>query len=143
MPATDFSLSTTQRILIGCFALLVLGAVFLFQQVDFLSWLVSKEDHPNSHFAAMRLVRVLINDVSMLLLLMAWFNSRSVIKLAFAIQLIDLFILLPLYLGFKLYSEGNSEISSPLLSQFHRLIVNPTLMILLIPAVYFQRYYNK
>jgi hypothetical protein len=59
--------------------------------------------------------------------------------LAVFIQLIDLVVLLPIYLLIKLAMEGDEEISSPLLSQFHRLIVNPTLMILLLPAIYFQR----
>ncbi|MFN7791875.1 MAG: hypothetical protein ACK5NM_04935, partial [Cyclobacteriaceae bacterium] len=84
-----------------------------------------------------------LNDFFMLLLLAGWFRSRSVLQLAFAVQLIDFFLLLPVYLLVKLNLEGDVEISSPLLSQFHRLIVNPTLMILLIPAVYFQRFIKK
>ena len=79
----------------------------------------------------------------MLLILWAWFKDPFVTRLAIWIQLIDVFILLPVYLYFKLSMEGISEISMPVLSQLHRLIVNPTLMILLIPAVYFQKYSQR
>lgn len=79
----------------------------------------------------------------MLIFISAWFKDRRVTKLAIAIQLIDGLILLPTYLAIKLWMEGPSEISAPLLSQFHRIIVNPILMILLIPATYFQRISNK
>ncbi|MCE2996813.1 MAG: hypothetical protein LW863_14525, partial [Flammeovirgaceae bacterium] len=75
----------------------------------------------------------------MLLIIHLWFRSASITKLALWIQLVDMLILLPIYLVLKLRIEGDSEISSPLLSQLHRLIVNPTLMILLFPAIYFQR----
>ncbi len=97
------------------------------------------ENSPNLTFAINRFSRLLLNDIFMLLIIVSWFHDRSVTRLAISIQLIDMFILLPLYLVLKLRWEGDAEISSPLLSQFHRLIVNPTLMILLFPAVYFQR----
>jgi exosortase F-associated protein len=101
------------------------------------------EAHPYAHFVVKRFMRLFINDSFMLLLIYAWFNDKSITQLAWKLQLVDTCILLPLYLVLKLSLEGDSEISSPLLSQFHRLIVNPTLMILLIPGVYFQRMSSK
>jgi len=50
-------------------------------------------------------------------------------RLAF---LAELFILLPVYFALKISLEGDAEISSPLLSQLHRMIVNPLLMLVLI-----------
>lgn len=116
-----------------------LGAMFLFQNFDWLSVLFGIDTHSYVHFVVKKFMRLFINDSFMLLLIYAWFNNKSITQLAWKLQLIDSFILLPLYLILKLWMEGDSEISSPLLSQFHRLIVNPTLMILLIPGVYFQR----
>jgi exosortase F-associated protein len=142
-PLDEFGLSRTLRIALVIFGVAGLVIVFLFQQTGFLGQLVNKASHPYLSFSFNRTVRLLLNDFFMLLLLAGWFRSRSVLQLAFAIQLIDFFVLLPVYLLVKLNVEGDIEISSPLLSQFHRLIVNPTLMILLIPAVYFQRFIKK
>jgi len=50
----------------------------------------------------------------------------------------EFFILLPIYFIMKLSLEGDSEISSPLLSQLHRMIVNPLLMIILILGLVYQ-----
>ncbi|MBS1490502.1 MAG: exosortase F system-associated protein [Bacteroidetes bacterium] len=117
-------------------ALVGIGATFLFQDFSFLSSLNISEEWL---FIFRKTLRVVLNDLFMLLFIMAWFKDRKVTQLAIVIQLVDGLLLLPLYLYIKLSWEGTSEISAPLLSQFHRLIINPTLMILLIPAVYFQK----
>jgi exosortase F-associated protein len=116
-----------------------LAGVFMFQHIDPISLLCDCSFHPFAHFATRKFVRVLLNDAFMLLLIHAWFYDRDITGLAFYVQLVDTLVLLPVYLFIKLAVEGDSEISSPLLSQFHRLIVNPTLMLLIIPAVYYQR----
>lgn len=142
-PPDELALSRHLRIALVIFGVAGLVVVFLFQQAGFLGQLVDKGSHPYLSFSFSRTLRLLLNDFFMLMLLAGWFQSRAVLRLAFAIQLIDFFVLLPVYLLVKLNLEGDIEISSPLLSQFHRLIVNPTLMILLIPAVYFQRFIKK
>ncbi len=142
-PLDELALSRRLRIALIVFGVAGLVIVFLFLQTGFLGQLVDKGSHPYLSFSFNRTLRLLLNDFFMLLLLAGWFHSRSVLRLAFAIQLLDFFVLLPIYLLVKLNLEGDIEISSPLLSQFHRLIVNPTLMILLIPAVYFQRFIKK
>lgn len=109
--------------------------VFLFQDFSFLEFLTLTE---TKCFVVRKFLRVVLNDLFMLLIISAWFRDKRITRLAIFIQLIDGLMLLPLYLVIKLNMEGPTEISSPLLSQFHRIIVNPTLMILLIPAVYFQ-----
>jgi len=113
-----------------------IAATFLFQDFSFLNDLNISEE---GHFILRKTLRVVLNDFFMLLFMVAWFKDRKVTQLAIAIQLIDGLLLLPVYLYIKLSWEGTSEISAPLLSQLHRLIINPTLMILLIPAVYFQK----
>lgn len=115
-----------------------LAFIFLFQEYSIGGKVLGIES-PTLEFIVNRTLRLLGNDIFMLLLIAVWFRDKSVTRLALAIQAIDFLVLLPLYLWAKLTWEGTSEISTPLLSQFHRLIVNPTLMILLIPAVYFQR----
>ncbi len=136
------NLTPASRILLIVFSVAGLSVVYLYQRTEVLSWLMHAQPSANSTFIFNRSLRLLVNDVFMLLLLAGWFSDRSVLKLAVMVQAVDFFILLPLYLAIKLTWEGDSEISTPLLSQFHRLIVNPTLMILLIPAVYFQRLTN-
>jgi len=116
-----------------------LAMVFMFQHVDFLNWVSAVQFHPYTHFIVNKSIRVILNDLFMLVIIFCWFRKKKITKLAFYIQLFDMLILLPVYFWVKLWVEGDSEISHPLLSQFHRLIVNPTLMILFIPAVYFQR----
>jgi len=117
-------------------AVLGIALTFLFQEFTFLSNL---NISGNAQFILRKVLRVLLNDFFMLIFIAAWFKEWRITRLAIAIQLIDSLILLPAYLVLKLWAEGNAEISIPLLSQLHRLIINPTLMILLIPAVYFQR----
>jgi exosortase F-associated protein len=117
-------------------AIFGIALTFLFQEFTFLSGLNISSD---LQFILRKVLRVLFNDFFMLIFIAAWFKERRITRLAIAIQLIDGFILLPVYLVLKLWTEGDAEISIPLLSQLHRLIINPTLMILLIPAVYFQK----
>jgi exosortase F-associated protein len=113
---------------------------FLFQDFSFLDALILSGQ---SRFIARKILRVFLNDLFMLIFIANWFKDRQVTRFAFYVQLIDGLFLLPLYLSIKIAWEGTSEISSPLLSQLHRLIINPTLMILLIPAVYFQELHRK
>ena len=121
-------------------AIIGLASVFLFQRVDILDLFCSDcTFHPYTRFVVKKVLRVALNDSFMLLFIHALFRDPSVTRLAWYVQLVDTFILLPIYLVIKLSYEGDIEISMPLLSQLHRLIVNPTLMVLLIPAVYYQR----
>lgn len=128
-----------ERLVLMAIAIGGLALVFLFQGVDLLDICGDCTFHAYTRFAARKIFRVLLNDSLMLLFIHALFLDRSVTRLAWYVQLIDTLILLPIYLFVKLYYEGDGEISMPLLSQLHRLIVNPTLMVLLIPAVYYQR----
>jgi exosortase F-associated protein len=128
------------RILLGGIALIGLALVFIFQQTDIVFLLTHNRSNPELHFAINRMARIFFNDLFMLLFLYTIFADKQVLRFAIGIQLIDLFVLFPIYLIIKLSIEGDSEISSPFLSQFHRLIVNPTLMILIIPAVYYQKF---
>ncbi|HZY79667.1 MAG TPA: exosortase F system-associated protein [Cyclobacteriaceae bacterium] len=137
----DFFMSIERwRLSMAAAAIMGLAVVFLFQNLDLLKIFCDTCDfHPYTHFVVRKFLRVALNDTFMLLLIHALFRDPAITKLAWYVQLVDMLILLPAYLVIKLVYEGDSEISMPLLSQLHRLIVNPTLMVLLIPAVYYQR----
>jgi exosortase F-associated protein len=127
------------RILYLAFLVGGIGFIFLVQHWDFLALGCHCHLGENTHFAFNKIFRLIANDICMLGIIHFWFYNVKITRLAFWIQLVDIFVLLPFYLFLKLCLEGDSEISSPLLSQLHRLIINPTLMILIFPAIYFQR----
>jgi exosortase F-associated protein len=133
-------LKQPQRLLLLSLSITGLALIYLLQESLTPSSLLNTQIPASTDFILKKLVRVTLNDLCMLLFLYAWFNSKSITKLGLWVQAIDTFILLPVYLIIKLNFEGTSEISTPLLSQWHRLIVNPTLMLLLIPAIYYQRF---
>lgn len=130
------------RIVYLFLACLGLAIVFLFQDFDILASL-DIQAHPYVHFVVRKTLRLVVNDLFMVLFIYAWFYTPTITSMAWKLQLIDTFILLPIYLVLKLLLEGDGEISSPLLSQLHRLIINPTLLVLYIPAVYFQQLKEK
>lgn len=127
--------------MLALLALVILGATYLFQGLDVASYVGIYSSAPR--FVTNRVVRFLLNDAACLMLIVAIFNKAAYLKLSFWIFLAELVILLPLYFAVKLSLEGDSEISSPLLSQIHRMIVNPLLMIVLIAALLYQDYSRK
>ncbi|MBL7843336.1 MAG: hypothetical protein KF846_03570 [Cyclobacteriaceae bacterium] len=128
-------------------ALLILVLVFVFQRFNYalaLNSLVPFQiENPNTIFVINKTIRLVLNDTACMMLIFVWFKQRQYLTLAFFIFLIELFILLPVYFIIKLSLEGDSEISSPLLSQVHRLIVNPLLMFLLMAGFVYQRIRTK
>jgi exosortase F-associated protein len=125
------------------FCLLGLVAVFMFQQFSYAHLFYAEMAHPNLIFIVNKSTRLVLNDTLCLGLIYGIYYDIRYLKVGSLIQLSEMFILLPIYFYFKLTIEGDSEISSPLLSQIHRLIVNPTLMILLIIGFYYQLHANR
>lgn len=119
----------------------ILVVVYILQRVNFAGLLGNF--HPNVIFVINRTTRLIVNDLACLLIIFGLFRERKYLKVAFGVFLVELLVILPLYFGIKLTLEGDSEISSPLLSQVHRLIVNPMLMILLIAGFCYQRFLKK
>ena len=122
-------------------ALLFMAALYLFQRQSLLMTLMSSGTiiHPYVTFVVNKTLRMVLNDAACMAIIWAVFQERTYLKLAWYVFLIEVLILLPLYFVIKLSIEGDSEISSPLLSQLHRMIVNPTLMLLLIIGFFYQR----
>lgn len=143
-------LTTPLKVRVGMIAIavLLLFLVYVFQRVNyagFIFYLMSVDGltFPNTAFALNRTIRLIINDTLSMVLIFALFQRRSYLKLSWTIFLFELLLLLPAYLWIKLTWEGPSEISSPLLSPIHRMIVNPLLMIVLIGGFYYQRYFSS
>jgi len=76
----------------------------------------------------------------MLGLFAAIFNRSAEVRIGTLVAFFELIFLLPAYIVLKFALEGDIEISNPLLSFVHRLIVNPLLMIILLFSLVYQRY---
>ena len=126
--------------------LMILALVYLFQRFSYAHLIASlfmidtDTMHPNVVFVINKTVRLVINDFACMLLIYAIFESKSYLLVAFYVFLFELLIMLPVYFAIKLSLEGDSEISSPLLSFVHRLIVNPMLMLVLMAGFIYQRF---
>jgi len=121
-------------------ALAVLGGLYLFQRVNFLTLISANSTlHPYAYFVFNKTFRLVGNDMACMLMIYVFFRERKYLQVSFYFFLLELLVILPLYFWIKLSIEGDSEISSPLLSQVHRIIVNPILMILLMIAFWYQR----
>jgi len=128
-----------------CMAVLILLLVYVFQRVSYagiVNTMLPESlsiSHPYTVFIVNRTIRLIINDSACMLLIWSLFGEIKYLTAAFWVFLIELLVVLPIYFVIKLNLEGASEISSPLLSQIHRIIVNPLLMVILILGFYYQK----
>ncbi|HYC85492.1 MAG TPA: exosortase F system-associated protein [Chryseosolibacter sp.] len=122
------------RWLVGlvCFAGLI--AVFIFQRTDIAALLGT--DDRSSRFFINRLIRFLLNDAFMIGVIYALFYEKKYVIFALWVQLAGIIIILVPYFVIKSRWPGYN---GPLVSFLHRLILNPTLLLLLIPAFYYQK----
>jgi len=82
-----------------------------------------------------KVLRYLVNDMAALGIIYALFAKPSYVRLGWWIMWFGLGFLLPLYyLGLWLLPPSQSIA----LSYLHRLVMNPVLLMLLIPALYYQ-----
>jgi len=134
-----------KRYIILGFALLALVLIYLFQRVSYADMLNSilpealEIRNANAIFIFNRTVRLTLNDTACMVIIWTLFQQTKYLKAAFLVFLVELLIILPLYFTIKLSLEGDSELSSPFLSQIHRMIVNPLLMFLLMIGFLYQR----
>jgi len=123
------------RSLIGILSVAGLIAIFLFQQFDIAHWL-GWNGRGISHFIVNRTFRFLLNDGLTIALIYSLFGDRKYVIFAVYIQVAGLvFILLPYFIIKLSYPNYNG----PLINFVHRLVVNPLLLMLLIPAFYYQK----
>ena len=136
-----------RTILILTIGVCALAALYIFQRINY-GLLISSAvgvDSPteNGIFILNKTIRLLANDAICTAMIFSVFKEKSYRQLTAAVFLIEVAVVLPIYLLLKLTLEGTSEISTPLLSFIHRLIVNPTLMILTGMALGYQKFFYR
>lgn len=123
--------------LVGCIIGLVLFYVF---QKNIMGIFDPTMGPGFSTFLVKKTVRFLVNDFLMIGIIYGLFNKKEFVHLALLVQLLGLVFLLLPYLILK-YNMG--AYNGPLISFLHRLVLNPLLLILLIPALYLQQQKEK
>jgi exosortase F-associated protein len=131
-------------ILLG-FALLALVLIYLFQRVSYADILNSilpeilEIRNPNPVFIFNRVLRLILNDAACMVIIWAVFQQTKFLRAAFLVFWSNFSLFCHSTLSIKLSLEGDSELSSPFLSQIHRIIVNPLLMFLLMIGFLYQK----
>jgi exosortase F-associated protein len=123
------------RILIGLLSAAGLVAVFLFQGIDIAN-LLGYGDPAIHRFLINRTIRFLLNDAFAIGIIYALFNEKKYVIFSLYVQLAGVVLFLIPYFILKLYLP---TYNGPMISFLHRLILNPTLLMLLIPAFYYQK----
>src|SRR5687768_12199092 len=123
------------RIFVGIFCVIGLVGVFLFQRVDIAGDLGIASE-PINKFLVNRSIRFLINDALAIWLIYALFCERKYVVFAVYVQVVGMVLFLFPYFLLKIYFP---RYNGPLISFLHRLVLNPTLLMLLIPAFYYQK----
>lgn len=126
---------TFKRIAIGLISVTGLILVFLFQRFEWsTSFGLTLED--TGKFMFNRTIRFLLNDAFAIGLIYALFAEKKYVIFSLYVQFAGVVLFLIPYFILKLYFP---HYNGPLISFLHRLVLNPTLLMLLIPAFYYQR----
>src|SRR6187431_1257334 len=126
------------RILIGITCVAGLLIVFLFQGLDLADFLGCGSSTTHKFF--IRTFRFLLNDAFTIGLIYALFRERKYVVFSLYVQVAGMVLFLFPYFVLKVYWP---RYNGPLISFLHRLILNPTMLMLLIPAFYYQRSKEK
>ena len=127
-----------KRWLIAILSVAGLLMVYLFQKGDMAG--IFNIEVPVYKFMFNRTIRFLLNDFFMIGLIYALFREKKYVVFALWVQLAGVILFLIPYFCLKIYFPSYN---GPLISYLHRLILNPTLLLLLIPAFYFQRFNQR
>ncbi|QNR24815.1 exosortase F system-associated membrane protein [Croceimicrobium hydrocarbonivorans] len=132
-------------LLVGCLGLFL---VYFFQHyLDFYHLFQGKAPQELNYssdfievdprvFSVNKVIRYLLNDLFAMALISALFPQGRYVRFALFVLMFGLFILVPIYLW--LYLSQPVGFSS-LIGHLHRLVMNPVLMMLLIPAFFYQK----
>jgi exosortase F-associated protein len=123
-----------RRVLLILISITALVIVFIGQRFDY-SLLFSDSLNSTYQFIINRTIRFLINDNLVLLLIYGLFYDKRYVKFGLTVEAVGFSFLLIPYFILRFYTD----IDHMYISFIHRLIINPTLMVLLIPAIYIQR----
>jgi exosortase F-associated protein len=126
----------TQRAWLALLSIAGLAFVFLFQSTN-ISGKLGFSFNPLTQFIVNKSIRFLLNDMLVILLIYCLFWNKKYLTFSVYVQLAGTVLFLLPYFMLKIYYPSYN---GPLLSFLHRLIINPVLLILLIPAFYHQEY---
>lgn len=130
------------RILSFFISLVALIFIYLFQEFNYgaaLGNLLEISASETTFWVISKLIRFFLNDGFAILMIFALFEEKKYVVFAFLVQILGfIFFLIP-YLILSLSFSFQHEAS---LSYLHRIIMNPTLLMLLIPAFYYQKKVN-
>jgi exosortase F-associated protein len=130
------------RLLLISLSILALTAIFLFQGFNFAKLIIPDIGLMSKIFVfnTNKAIRFILNDIFSIMLIYALFKERRYVMFACLVQIVGMVCILFPYLILKTYYPAYN---GPLISYLHRLVVNPLLLILLIPAFYYQRMQKK
>lgn len=130
-----YRIMTFKRIAIGLISVTGLILVFLFQRFEWSTSFGLTLEHTGK-FMFNRTIRFLLNDAFAIGLIYALFAEKKYVIFSLYVQFAGVVLFLIPYFILKLYFP---HYNGPLISFLHRLVLNPTLLMLLIPAFYYQR----
>jgi exosortase F-associated protein len=130
------------RIFLFLFSALGLISIFLLQHFNYAHYLLkfisihSADVSKNTIYSINKAVRFILNDAMALVMIYSIFVEKKYVVIGFIVQLFGLLILLPVYLILHNFYYAETKVW---LSFLHRLTLNPVLLMLLIPAFYYQK----
>lgn len=124
------------RLFIGLLSCIGLMIVFIGQKIN-LADALGIANHTYRDFIINRSFRFILNDILAFGIIYSLFPDRKYLLFALYVQLAGLIFLLVPYFFLRYYAE---DLNGPLLNFLHRLILNPLLMLLLIPSFYFLKH---
>lgn len=112
------------------------SVLFQFEAPHKLDYTMAFTDVERFPFIINKAFRYLCNDLFSIAIIYGIFHERKYARFAVYVMLFGLFVLLPIYLVLYFYQPPGF---SSMLSHLHRVVMNPVLMMLLIPAFAAQR----
>lgn len=128
--------SSPLRWLMFFFGISGLFVVYLLQDFSYADAIVGPLEDRWTAFIWNKIFRFMFNDVFTLCVIFSLFFERKYMLFAIYVQLFGLLVLLPTYLGIKFYWGDTYR---NLDANLHRVVMNPVLLMLLIPAFFIQK----
>ena len=117
------------RWILGVLSCMGLVSVYIFQDAGFGE--IFLPTNPDVRFIVVKIFRFFFNDLLALLLIWSLFPTQGHLTVAVLVQIFGLCFFFAPYLILKIVLNAGD---GPLISFLHRLVLNPTLLLLLIPA---------
>ena len=129
-------------VFIGCLGLVLVYIFQLqlfydpFQNITYTGTEPVVPEYNKLYYVLSKVLRYILNDGFGLMIIWGLFGDKKYLRFAVLIFLFGLLLLLPIYLILSINFYASSF---TFLTHLHRLVLNPVLMMLLIPAFYYQK----